>query len=158
MARKKKLPRAKKGEGSFRYNASGTLEYRFSYRDENWQAKRKSVTGADEQECYDRAQEFLDKMDKIHRGIDVDMTMIDILKEHYDADFAMNYVGEPGYARNLNSLIALQKHPIGSIPIRDAIICTLLSRTTINVHKYTERIVGRISAETLEPLVQAGSR
>ena len=119
MARTKKLPRTKRGEGSFRYNASGTLEYRFSYRDENWQAKRKSVTGADEQECYDRAQEFLDKMDKVHRGIDVNMTMIDILKEHYDADYAMNFVGEPGYARNLNSLVALQKHPIGSIPIKD---------------------------------------
>lgn len=119
MARKKKLPRTERGEGSFRFNASGTLEYRFSYRDENWQAKRKSVTGADEQECYDKAQDFMDKMEKLRKGIDVDVTMLDLLKERYKNDYAMNHVGEPGYARNLNNLVALEKHPIGMIPIKD---------------------------------------
>ena len=54
---KKKLPsktlKRLNGDGSFRFNASGTLEYRFSYKDENGKSKRKSVTGENEQECYE---------------------------------------------------------------------------------------------------------
>ena len=55
MARPKKNQRIEKGTGSFRYNRSGTLEYRFPYRDEDNVARRKSVTGKNERECLDKA-------------------------------------------------------------------------------------------------------
>ena len=117
MPRRKKHKRAEKGEGSFRYNKSGTLEYRFPYKDENDVSRRKSVTGANERECIRKADDFLEKMEKKKRCARFDATIPEILKERYQADYDMNYMGEAGYDRNLKNLQILEKSAIGNIPI-----------------------------------------
>lgn len=119
MGRPKKNKRVGKGGGSFRYNKSGTLEYRFAYRDENNVAKRKSVTGADEQECLDKAAQFLTLMDKKRKGIDFEVTIPDILHERYDQEYKSHYLGEAGYYRNLKNLSILEKSDIGATPIAE---------------------------------------
>jgi hypothetical protein len=103
MARPKKNQRIEKGTGSFRYNRSGTLEYRFPYRDEDNVARRKSVTGKNERECLDKADKFLKWMEKKRKKIDLDATIPEILKERYELDLDLNYVGEAGYGRNINN-------------------------------------------------------
>ena len=118
MNKRKTIGIAERGEGSFRYTSSGTLEYRFSYKDKNGISRRKSVTARDMKECYRKAGEFLSKLDFISNGGDPDKTIPGILKESYDKDLKMGFVGEQGYCRNLSNLKVLEKTGIGSKPIR----------------------------------------
>ena len=132
---KKKLPsktlKRLNGDGSFRFNASGTLEYRFSYKDENGKSKRKSVTGENEQECYERADAFRKLMQKKRRGLDLEDTIVTILEKRFRLDFEMNYIGESTYNRDLTLLQIIEKSFIGSIPIieltKDQIIGFLIT-------------------------------
>lgn len=117
MPRKKK--RAKSGEGSFRLKPSGLIEYRFTYKDEFGQSKRKSFACPSRQECLDKADEFLTGQAKLAEGLDVNATIVDILKKKYEYDYKKNYLAEAGYGRNLDSLKMLEKSPIGNVPIRN---------------------------------------
>ena len=117
MPRKKK--KAKSGEGTFRIKPSGLIEYRFTYKDEFGQSQRKSFSCATRQECLDKADEFLDGQAKLVKGIDVNATIVDILKRKYEYDYRKNYLSEAGYGRNLDSVKILENSPIGNIPIRE---------------------------------------
>ena len=117
MPRKKK--RAKSGDGSFRLKPSGLIEYRFTYKDEFGQSKRKSFACPSRQECLDKAEEFLTGQAKLAEGLDINATIVDILKRKYEYDYKKNYLAEAGYGRNLDSLKMLEKSPLGNVPIRN---------------------------------------
>ena len=116
MPRKKK--KAKSGEGSFRLKPSGLIEYRFSYKDEFGQSARKSFACKTREECLAKAEEFLTGQAKIAQGLDINATIVDILKRKYEYDYKKNYLSEAGYGRNLDSLKILEKSPLGNVPIR----------------------------------------
>lgn len=115
MGKKKKISLG--GEGSFRYRSSGSLEYRFRYKDENDEIKRKSVIGFDEEECLKKAAEWLEKIEKRKQGIDPEATIPSLLYERYSSDYEKNYMGEQGYSRNLESVKRIEKSTIGRLPI-----------------------------------------
>ena len=104
MSGRKANIKAENGEGSFRYNSAGNLEYRFSYKNEEGQSKRKSVTGKDMNECYKKAEAFQNRMVLKANKINPDMTIITVLENRYKKDLTMGYVGEQGYCRNLSNL------------------------------------------------------
>lgn len=116
---KKKLRKLKYGEGSFRKTSNGRVEYRFGYKDEFGQTKRKSFTGDDEVECLYKAQEFLEKEEMRQQGIDTHSTIVDIVMKRYDEDLALNFLGEQGYCRNVGTLQIIKKSPIGKMAIVD---------------------------------------
>ena len=116
MPRKKK--KAKSGEGSFRLKPSGLIEYRFSYKDEFGQSARKSFACKTREECLAKAEEFLTGQAKLAQGLDINATIVDILKRKYEYDYKKNYLSEAGYGRNLDSLKILEKSPLGNVPIR----------------------------------------
>ena len=123
MKRRKDMPgrtiKAEKGEGSFRFNSAGNIEYRFTYRNENGESKRKSVTGRDMKECLRKAEAFKNGYVLKKNNIDPDMTIITILENRYKKDLSLGYVGEQGYCRNLSNLNILKKADLAKKPIRD---------------------------------------
>lgn len=116
---KKKFKRREAGDGSMRINAAGNFEYRITYIDEYGQKKRKSFTSRDEDDCYIRADEFMEKQRKRNAGYEIDATIPDIVKVHLESDFKKNFVGEQGYSRNLATLSIIERGIIGQIPIAD---------------------------------------
>lgn len=119
MPGKKANIKAENGEGSFRYNSAGNLEYRFSYKDEAGKSKRKSVTGRDVNECYKKADAFVNRLVLSANNINPDMTIIAILEGRYKKDLALGYVHEQGYCRNLSNLSILKKADLSKKPIRE---------------------------------------
>ena len=87
MARKKKQVKAQNGDGSFRIKPSGLIEYRFCYRDEYDQRQRKSVSGETEQECLDKAEEFLAGCAKLNKELDANSSIVEILRYKYRMDY-----------------------------------------------------------------------
>ena len=114
-----KKSRNEKGEGSLRKRPNGSFEYRIVYSDEYGQSERKSFYGKSDLECYEKAQAFLDRINKIYNGIDVNATIPDIIKTKYAADLEMNFVHEQGYERNMHTLSIIENKSIGKIPIID---------------------------------------
>ncbi len=115
MAKRKKKGN---GEGSFR-NINGKYNYRFTYFDEFGERKRKSFSAATKEECLIKAEKFLVEMEKKSAGIDMDATIPDILRRKYEDDYAMNFIGEQGYARNLDNLTVIEKSGLGKLPIAE---------------------------------------
>ena len=106
-------------EGSFRIKKNGKTEYRITYKDENGNTQRKSFTGFDEEDCMEQADEFLERIDRILLGVNMDATITEIVQAKYDSDLAKNYVGEQGYSRNMHTLGIIEKSAIGKVPIAD---------------------------------------
>jgi len=117
MARKKKQVKAQNGDGSFRIKPSGLIEYRFCYRDEYDQRQRKSVSGETEQECLDKAEEFLAGRAKLNKELDANSSIVDILRYKYRMDYEKNFLSDAGYGRNLDNVKIIEKGPIGCMPI-----------------------------------------
>lgn len=117
MAKKKQIRRGEKGQGSFRYRENGKVEYRFSYVDELGVRHRKSFTATNEHECMKKFYTWQENQEKIHRGINIDASIVDVLKIRYLMDFEMNYISEAGYGRNLDSLKIIEKSAISTVPI-----------------------------------------
>lgn len=109
--------RRRKGEGYLRETAAGTFEYRFRYTDELGRRKTKSVSGFNENHCYERAEQFLDRLEQIKNGIDLDATIVSLMREKIEHDYKRNYTGEQGYDRNMQTLAMIERHTIGHIPI-----------------------------------------
>lgn len=114
----KKKKRAKLGDGSFRFKPSGLIEYRFCYKNEYGESKRKAVSGETRQECLDKADEFLEGQAKLAQGIDINASISDILRKKYDADYAKNYLSIGAYARNVETVKILERGGIGLMPIK----------------------------------------
>ena len=111
--------RNRNGEGSWRELPSGNIEYRFTYKDEYGIKRRKSITGVSENECIERAEQFLHKMEQKVNGINFDATIPELLYEKIYSDFRKNYTGEQGYERNLRTIETIEKSIIGHMPITD---------------------------------------
>ena len=107
------------GQGSFNILPSGKIRFRFYYVDEFDIRKQKSVTGDTEDECVDKANEFLHKLKQVKQGVPVNATMTDIIRNKIESDYRKNYTGIQGYERNLNTLAIIESHPIGSMRIAD---------------------------------------
>lgn len=114
---RKKARKTGYGDGSFRVKPSGLIEYRFIYKDEFGEKRRKSISATTRQECLDKADEFVNGTAKIAVRIDESATIVSILKEKYKADYERNFLSEAGYGRNLDSVKILEKSPIGNVPI-----------------------------------------
>ena len=110
---------SKNEAGSFRKKDTGRWEYRFYYRDEYNLLHYKSVTGTTKEMCLSMAEEFLQRQQMFSRGIAIDMTIPDILKDRYRLDFEKGYIKEQGYGRNLATIVTIENHPLGKIPIID---------------------------------------
>ncbi len=111
--------RRKKGEGHWRITKAGNIEYRFRYTDEYGRRKYKSVTGFTEDHCYEKAEQFLERLEQIKNGRDLNATIVSIIREKLDNDYKKNFTGEQGYDRNLQTLAIIERGPIGHIPICD---------------------------------------
>ena len=109
--------RNRNGEGSWRELPSGNIEYRFTYTDEYGMKKRKSVTGTSDDECIEKAEMFLHKLEQKLNGINYDATIPELLYEKIESDFRKNYTGEQGYERNLRTIETIEKSAIGRMPI-----------------------------------------
>ena len=130
------------GEGSFRI-VNGKYNYRFTYIDEFGERKRKSFSAVTKEECLVKAEDFFEKMEKKNAGIDIDATIPDILRRKYEDDYAMNYIGEQGYARNLDNLMVIEKSGLGKLPIVDITELQMnlfLRRLT----RYSESVIKKI--------------
>lgn len=135
--------KAENGEGSFRYNSAGNLEYRFSYTDEKGNFKRKSVSGKDMNECIRKADAFRNKIVLQANNIDPDMTIITILEKRYEKDLTMGYVGEQGYCRNLGNLNILKKASFAKKPIREVTEDDVLEYFKV-FSEYSESMVSKL--------------
>lgn len=107
------------GDGSFRERKNGKLEYRISYKDDNGLRQRKSFVGYDEEECLKKAQYFLEKIELRKIGIDMDVTIPELVKKRLKSDFEKNFVGIQGYSRNIGTLTIIEKSVIGNMPIAE---------------------------------------
>lgn len=113
-----KKQKKENGSGTFRI-VNGKYNYRFFYIDEFGEKKRKSFSGVTKDECLQRAEEFLEKQGKRAAAVDPDITIPELLRRKYEEDYAMNFVGEQGYARNLGGIALLERSGFGKMPIVD---------------------------------------
>ena len=113
-----KKQKKENGSGTFRI-VNGKYNYRFFYIDEFGEKKRKSFSGVTRDECLQRAEEFLEKQEKRVAAVDPDITIPELLRRKYEEDYAMNFVGEQGYARNLGGIALLERSGFGKMPIVD---------------------------------------
>ena len=82
----------------------GKWNYRFRYKDVYGDSRQKSVTAPTKEECYAKAEEFLEDLQKKIENPNIDVTIPDLLKYKFDTDHKMNYTGEVAYFRNLQFL------------------------------------------------------
>lgn len=127
------------GEGSFRI-VNGKYNYRFTYVNEFGEKKRKSFSGITKEECLLRAEDFLEKMEKKIEGIDLDVTIPELLRKKYEEDYAMNFVGEQGYARNLGGVALFERTGIGKLPVAD-ITETQIKAFLRSITKYSDSVI-----------------
>ena len=130
------------GEGSFRI-VNGKYNYRFTYVNEFGERKRKSFSAVTKEECLVKAEDFFEKMEKKNAGIDIDATIPDILRRKYEDDYAMNYIGEQGYARNLDNLMVIEKSGLGKLPIVD-ITELQMNLFLRSLTRYSESVIKKI--------------
>lgn len=130
------------GEGSFRI-VNGKYNYRFTYVNEFGEKKRKSFSAVTKEECLVKAENFFEKMEKKNAGIDIDATIPDILRRKYEDDYAMNYIGEQGYARNLDNLMVIEKSGLGKLPIVD-ITELQMNLFLRSLTRYSESVIKKI--------------
>ena len=117
MATKKQ--RNNYGMGSLRWRSNGTFEYRIGYHDLDGVRKVKSFYGQSDVVCHQKANKFLEELEKEKRGITIHDTIPEILKRKCKQDYELNYVGEQGYSRNLYTISVIEKNYIGKIPLVD---------------------------------------
>ena len=130
------------GEGSFRI-VNGKYNYRFTYVNEFGEKKRKSFSAVTKEECLVKAEDFFEKMEKKNAGIDIEATIPDILRRKYEDDYAMNYIGEQGYARNLDNLMVIEKSGLGKLPIVD-ITELQMNLFLRSLTRYSESVIKKI--------------
>ena len=135
--------RAKKGEGSMRRTPSGGFEYRVKYTDADGKVKTKSFSGKTVDLCLDRAEEFLDRVGKLARGVELYDTIPNIVRPKLDSDFEKNFTGEQGYSRNLMTLKMIERHFIGSIPLIN-ITDYQLEQFLRDISRYSNTVISKI--------------
>lgn len=135
--------KGRNGQGTFRRTKSGSIEYRLPYYDENDVRRTKSFTADTKEECLERADEFLRKLEVKLIHIDADATITDIMKQKVYNDYVKNYTGEQGYDRNLSVIRIIEDSMIGKIAIRD-ISEDILSRFLEEITSYATTTVRKL--------------
>lgn len=135
--------RAKKGDGSIRKTPAGSYEYRIRYTNEMGQRKTKTFTSKTVEGCFDKAEEFQNRLAKLARGVNLDDTIPDIVRAKIENDFMRNYTGEQGFSRNIQTLKVIERHFIGRIPIAD-ITEFQLSVFLNDITKYSDQVISKI--------------
>lgn len=107
----------KRGEGSMHQDKNGYYTFRVFYIDVDNKKKRKSFGGRDPEELRMRADEFLQDIEDMRKGVEKMATIPQILKRRYELDYKNGYTQEPGYYRNLDSLRKIETSAIGNKPI-----------------------------------------
>lgn len=138
-----KMQRNANGEGSLRLRSNGTYEYRLSYYDVYGNRKAKSFYGQSDVVCYNKAEQFLEALEKEKLGIDVTATIPDIVKNKCKQDFEMNYVGEQGYSRNLHTISIIEKSSLGQIPIIE-VSAPLIDMFLRTLTSYSNSIISKV--------------
>ena len=106
---KAKKRKSENGNGTLRQRANGKFEYRISYIDVDGAKKRKSFYADSDIECFEKAERFTEILEKKKSGIDMDATIVDIVKEKCRSDFEKNFVHEQGSFRNLYTVSSIEK-------------------------------------------------
>ncbi|MBR1762951.1 MAG: site-specific integrase [Eubacterium sp.] len=138
-----KMQRKANGEGSLRLRSNGTYEYRLTYYDIYGNRKAKSFYGQSDVVCYEKAEKFIDTLEKEKLGIDITATIPDIVKNKCKQDFDMNYVGEQGYSRNLHTISIIEKSSIGQIPITE-VSAPLIDMFLRTLTGYSNSIISKV--------------
>ena len=105
----------RKSEGCFVVRNNGRLEYRFVYRDEYGQKKRKSISGGSREECCRRADEWLQKYMESFKPLDQRSTITDILQRKYEGDYKANHIGESTLRSKRELLRIIYKYIVTAI-------------------------------------------
>lgn len=134
---------ADREKGTFRETRSGSLEYRSPYYDAYGERRIKSVTADSEEACYERADEFIFKLEQKLIGIDMDATIPDILTAKAENDFQKNYTGEQGYDRNLQTIAIIKRSAIGRMPIAH-VNDTHLEDFLQSITRYSNTVIRKI--------------
>lgn len=111
--------RAAAGAGNLRIKSNGKFEYRVTFKDEHGETRRKGFTADTEFECTEKGRKFLEEIEKKKLGINVECTIPDLIRERYEVNYKLNYVGEQGYARGLETLKMIENSNLGKLRIRD---------------------------------------
>ena len=137
--------KGRNGQGTFRRTKSGSIEYRLPYYDENDVRRTKSFTADTKEECLERADEFMRKLEVKLIHIDADATIPDIMKQKVYNDYVKNYTGEQGYDRNLSVIRIIEDSIIGKMAIRD-ISEDILNRFLEEITSYATTTVRKLYA------------
>ena len=139
---KKKNKRARYGEGSFRETKYG-FEYRVYYTDCYGTKMRKSFYGKNKLECKEKADEFLKNNEKVRHGIDISLTIPDIARMKCEKKFQNNKMREQTYARNLDTILIIDRAPIGSVPIVDVTL-EMIEVFLLSIRDYADNTIHKI--------------
>ena len=134
--------RAKKGSGSIRKTQWG-YEYRITYKDVFGKSHKKGFSGKTVDEVLERADDFREKLRKLEGGFDISATISEICRWKVESDYAKNYTGEAGYARNLDTISIIEKHDIATIPIVN-ITPAMVDAYMISLTSYSNAILRKI--------------
>ena len=130
----------RKSEGCFVVRNNGRLEYRFFYIDEYGQKKRKSISGGSREECYRRADEWLQKYMESIKLLDQSSTITDILQRKYEGDYEANHIGESTLRSKRELLRIIGKNVIGTIPI-SMVGINEIEEFGVSVKHYSNRVI-----------------
>ena len=130
----------RKSEGCFVVRNNGRLEYRFFYIDEYGQKKRKSISGDSREECYRRADEWLQKYMESIKPLDQSSTITDILQRKYEGDYEANLIGESTLRSKRELLRIIGKNVIGNIPI-SMVGINEIEEFGVSVKHYSNRVI-----------------
>lgn len=139
--------RGPRGKGSIRINKAGSYEYRFSYVDEFYQLRQKSITCKTIDECVERAEEFRLEIERRGKRIQPEATLTDIISQKAKQDYLKNYTSEQGYGRNLETIKIIERSNIGKMRIGDIQpwhIDQFLSSITCYADKSISKIYGMV--------------
>lgn len=134
--------KARNGEGSFRI-VRDKWNYRFTYTNEFGERKVKGFTAITQEECLILAENFLEKNELAKSGINLDLTIPELLHEKFDNDFKKNYTAEQGYDRNLQTLKIIEAHPIANVPIVD-ITTGQMEKFLQKITSYSDNVIKKV--------------
>ena len=138
-----KKDRVGKAQGTFRKKDNGSLEYRFYYTDLSGERHRKCFGAKDMATCLEKADRFLEKLERMRAGVLVDATIPSLIRHKLEVEFRKNYFGEQGYRRSLFTLQVIERSAIGRIPIAELTVPTMDIFLQSITH-YSQRVISKV--------------
>ena len=142
MAAKKKK-KAPAGAGSLRRRDNGSFEYRIRYADSYGVNRCKSFSGPSVEVCEEKANQFLERVEKEREGVDLRLTIPRIARMRVDKNYANNFMQEQTYRRNLETIKIIEKTPLGSVPIID-VTAKMLESFLTDLKRYANNTIQKV--------------